>query len=153
MYQQIVLIGRVGQKDFAVTAQQQTPVCKLSLATSKSFKDRDGNWKENTEWHRIIMFRKCAEHVDNTVSVGDLLLVKGEIRTRKWQDKDGSDRYTTEIIVDDFPRKLPRYFTKDGASNGQPGDSSNSHPEASSSSRPSQAPHIEEEFPDDDIPF
>jgi len=153
MYQQIVLIGRVGQKDFAVTAQQQTPVCKLSLATSKSFKDRDGNWKENTEWHRIIMFRKCAEHVDNTVFVGDLLLVKGEIRTRKWQDKDGSDRYTTEIIVDDFPRKLPRYFTKDGASNGQPGDSSNSHPEASSSSRPSQAPHIEEEFPDDDIPF
>jgi len=153
MYQQIVLIGRVGQKDFAVTAQQQTPVCKLSLATSKSFKDRDGNWKENTEWHRIIMFRKCAEHVDNTVSVGDLLLVKGEICTRKWQDKDGSDRYTTEIIVDDFPRKLPRYFTKDGASNGQPGDSSNSHPEASSSSRPSQAPHIEEEFPDDDIPF
>lgn len=103
MYQQVVLIGRVGQKDFAVTAQQQTPVCKLNLATSKSFKDKDGNWKENTEWHRLIMFRKCAEHVDNTVSIGDLLLIKGEIRTRKWQDKDGSDRYTTEIIVDDFP--------------------------------------------------
>lgn len=153
MYQQIVLIGRVGQKDFAVTAQQQTPVCKLSLATSKSFKDREGNWKENTEWHRIIMFRKCAEHADNTVSVGDLLLVKGEIRTRKWQDKDGSDRYTTEIIVDDFPRRLPKYFTKDGTSNSHSGDSSNSHP-AASSSRPSQAPHIEEdEFPDEDIPF
>jgi single-strand DNA-binding protein len=145
MYQQVVLIGRVGQKDFAVTAQQQTPVCKLNLATSKSFKDKDGNWKENTEWHRLIMFRKCAEHVDNTVSIGDLLLIKGEIRTRKWQDKDGSDRYTTEIIVDDFPRKLPKYFTKDGSSsNGNP---------AASQQRPSQAININEEFPDDDIPF
>ena len=85
MYQKVILIGRVGQKQLGYTKTQK-PVAQYSLATTKSFKDKQtGDWNEHTEW-----------------------------RTRKWQDQSGTDRYTTEIVVNDFPKKLPRYYNRDG---------------------------------------
>jgi len=122
MYQKTLLIGRIGQKQLKYTGDQK-PVAIFSVATSRSYKDnQSGEWVEQTEWHRLVSFNKCAEHVSEKLVPGDVVQVEGELRTRKWQDKDGVDRFTTEIIVNDFPKKLPRYYNKDGqsASQGQP---------------------------------
>jgi single-strand DNA-binding protein len=114
MYQKVILIGRVGQKQLGYTKTQK-PVAQYSLATTKSFKDKQtGDWNEHTEWHRLVSFNQCAEHVNNKLEPGDLIQVEGELRTRKWQDQSGTDRYTTEIVVNDFPKKLPRYYNRDG---------------------------------------
>ena len=116
MYQKTLLIGRIGQKQLKYTGDQK-PVAIFSIATTKSYKDKQsGDWVEQTEWHRLVSFNKCAEHVSEKLAPGDVVQVEGELRTRKWQDKDGVDRFTTEIIVNDFPKKLPRYYTKDGQS-------------------------------------
>ena len=148
MYQQTLLIGRIGQKQLKYTGDQK-PVSIFSVATSRSYKDKEsGDWVEQTEWHRLVCFNKCAEHVAEKLVPGDVVQVEGELRTRKWQDKDGADRFTTEIIVHDFPKKLPRYWKNDGQSASQ--------------AKPSQQPQavgqdfnqpIDSGIDDFDIPF
>lgn len=149
MYQQVILIGRVGKKAFGHTVSQK-PFATLSLATTRSFKDKQsGEWSEHTEWHQLVSFNQCAEHINLKVESGDLLLVEGELRTRKWQDANGVDRYTTEIVVSDFPRKLPRYFSQSEHSE---------LPKSPASRTKSQPPAkaVGQDFSsglDDDIPF
>ncbi len=114
MQNKVILIGRLGQKNLSATRNQKS-VMQFSLATSESYKDKDsGEWKELTEWHQLAAFDHCADHINNRVNPGDLIYVEGKLRTKKWQDENGKDHYTTSIIVKDFPKKLPRYFTKNG---------------------------------------
>ena len=148
------LIGRLGQKEVRSTPSG-TQVVSYSIATTKSLKDKDtGEWKENTEWHRCVSFNKTAEHIGMNVEPGDLLFLEGELRTRKWQTQSGEDRYTTEIVVNDFPRKLPKYFSKNGSQQAAPAP----QPQQQAHASPSQAGHLEQPpveaygF-DDDYPF
>lgn len=120
MYQKVQLIGRLGQKDVRSTPTG-TQVVSYSVATSKSIKDKESQqWKETTEWHRCVSFGKAAEHIAMNIEPGDLLLIEGEMKTRQWRSQNGEDRFTTEIMVNDFPKKLPKYFKRDaqGAQNG-----------------------------------
>jgi single-strand DNA-binding protein len=92
------LIGNVG-KDPEVRQAGQSPVANFSLATSdRRFKDEDG--KPRTEWHNIVAWGKLAEIIGQYVKKGDMLYLEGRIQTRKWQDKDGNNRYTTEVVAD-----------------------------------------------------
>jgi single-strand DNA-binding protein len=142
MFNEVILIGRVGKKASGHTVSQN-PFTNFSLATTKSFKDKQtGEWKESTEWHQLVSFNACAEHIAEKVEAGDLLLVKGELRTRKWTDAAGIDRYTTEIVVSEFPRKLPRFFTQ-----------SSSLEQPSTVKRSSPAKAVGQDFNDDDIMF
>ncbi|MFY3776399.1 single-stranded DNA-binding protein [Marinobacter salsuginis] len=148
------LIGRLGQKDVRSTPNGMQ-VVSFSIATTKSLKDREtGEWKENTEWHRCVSFNKTAEHIGMNVEPGDLLFLEGELRTRKWQTQSGEDRYTTEIVVNDFPRKLPKYFSKNGSQQAAP----TPQPQQQAHASPSQPGHLEQPpveaygF-DDDYPF
>ena len=148
------LIGRLGQKDVRSTPNGMQ-VVSYSIATTKSLKDREtGEWKENTEWHRCVSFNKTAEHIGMNVEPGDLLFLEGELRTRKWQTQNGEDRYTTEIVVNDFPRKLPKYFSKNGSQQAAPAP----QPQQQAHASPSQPGHLEQPpveaygF-DDDYPF
>lgn len=148
------LIGRLGQKDVRSTPNG-LQVVSYSIATTKSLKDREtGEWKENTEWHRCVSFNKTAEHIGMNVEPGDLLFLEGELRTRKWQTQSGEDRYTTEIVVNDFPRKLPKYFSKNGSQQAAPAP----QPQQQAHASPSQPGHLEQPpveaygF-DDDYPF
>ena len=100
---------------------------------------------------------QCAEHVNNKLEPGDLIQVEGELRTRKWQDQSGTDRYTTEIVVNDFPKKLPRYYNRDG----QAAPAQQQAPQRQSSQPMAQAVGQEfmaqgpsfDSFDDMDIPF
>ena len=148
------LIGRLGQKDVRSTPNGMQ-VVSYSIATTKSLKDREtGEWKENTEWHRCVSFNKTAEHIGMNVEPGDLLFLEGELRTRKWHTQSGEDRYTTEIVVNDFPRKLPKYFSKNGSQQAAP----TPQPQQQAHASPSQPGHLEQPpveaygF-DDDYPF
>ena len=148
------LIGRLGQKDVRSTPNGMQ-VVSYSIATTKSLKDREtGEWKENTEWHRCVSFNKTAEHIGMNVEPGDLLFLEGELRTKKWQTQSGEDRYTTEIVVNDFPRKLPKYFSKNGSQQAAP----TPQPQQQAHASPSPPGHLEQPpveaygF-DDDYPF
>jgi single-strand DNA-binding protein len=96
----VILVGRLGQNlDIKYTAQGD-PVCTLSLATSEKFKDKEGNKKEITEWHKVIFFGSIAEICGKWLKKGSIIYIEGKLRTRKWQDQQGNDRYTTEILGD-----------------------------------------------------
>lgn len=93
----VLLVGHLGRDpDVRVTAQG-APICNLSLATSERFKDKTGESREVTEWHRVVLYRRLAEVARDHLKKGDLVYLEGSLKTRKWQDKSGQDRYTTEI--------------------------------------------------------
>ena len=98
----VILIGNLGTEPEVKEFQNGTKVANFSLATSERFKDKNGEQQENTEWHNVSVFGKQAEIIEKYVKKGDKLYLEGSIHTRKWQDKEGNDRYTTEIKAYNF---------------------------------------------------
>ena len=93
-----LLIGNVGNDpEIRTINNEQGKVASFRLATTERYKDRNGDVKENTEWHQIVAWGKMADIVEKFVKKGSQLYVEGKITTRKWTDKDGNDRFTTEI--------------------------------------------------------
>ena len=92
-----LLIGNVGNDPEIRTLNNNEKVASFRLATTERYKDRNGDVKENTEWHQIVAWGKMADIVEKFVKKGSQLYVEGKITTRKWTDKDGNDRFTTEI--------------------------------------------------------
>lgn len=97
MLNKVMLIGRLGRDPELRYTQNGTPVTTLNLATDESYTDREGNRVERTEWHRVTVFQRQAENCANYLGKGSLVFVEGSLQTRKWQDQQGQDRYTTEI--------------------------------------------------------
>ncbi|HPF23878.1 MAG: single-stranded DNA-binding protein [Hyphomonas sp.] len=100
----VILVGNVGQDPEVRQFQNGGQVASFSLATSETWKDKStGERKERTEWHRIAVFNEgLVRVVQNYVKKGSKLYIEGQLETRKWQDKDGQDRYTTEIVLRGF---------------------------------------------------
>lgn len=95
---QVTLIGRVGRDPESRNTSGGTAICNLSLATSETWKDKQtGEKKEATEWHRVVLYDRQAEVAAQYALKGALILVQGQLKTRKWTDKDGVERYTTEV--------------------------------------------------------
>ena len=135
----VMLIGNLGKDpEVRFTASGQA-VASFSLATSEKFKGKTGEWEERTEWHNITLWGKLAEISGEYLTKGKTIYVEGRLQTRKWQDKTGNDRYTTEIVGDKMQMLSPK-----GERSG--GDSS-SAPKSSGSN------YEEPPFQDDDIPF
>lgn len=96
----VILVGNVGQDPEMRYMPSGGAVCNLSIATSESWNDKaSGEKKEQTEWHRVVLFGKLAEIAGEYVKKGTQLYIEGELRTRKWTDQAGVDKYTTEIVV------------------------------------------------------
>ncbi len=137
----VILVGNLGADPDTRYMPSGGAVTNLSVATSESWKDKQtGEQKERTEWHKVAMFGRLAEISAEYLRKGSQVYIEGRIRTRKWQDKDGNDRWTTEIIADEMQML-------GGRGGGAParGDSY-SQPAA-----PQKAPEPDD-F-DDDIPF
>lgn len=99
----VIILGNVGKDPEVKTFGSGSSVCKLAIATSESWKDKQtGENKEQTEWHNVSLFNKLAEIGGKYLTKGSQVYVEGKLRTRKWQDKNGNDRYTTEIIASDM---------------------------------------------------
>ncbi len=150
----VILIGNLGNDPEIKFLTNGDAVCNLSIATSESWKDKStGQPQERTEWHRVVFFRKPAEIIGEYTKKGSKLYIEGSLQTRKWQDKDGNDRYTTEIRGDQF-----QFLDSKGDNQGQP--QSNYNPAmddqaASKYSLGSKVEHVANNFDDfdDDIPF
>lgn len=96
----VILVGNLGNDPEVRYMPNGNAVANLSLATSESWKDQQGQQQERTEWHRLTMYRKLAEIAGEYLKKGSQIYVEGKLQTRKWQDNNGQDKYTTEIIVD-----------------------------------------------------
>lgn len=92
-----MIIGRLGRDPEIRYAGNGTPIANMRIATDESYMDRDGNRVERTEWHSVVVFQRQAENCKTYLSKGSLVFVEGSLQTRKWQDQQGQDRYTTEI--------------------------------------------------------
>ena len=94
----VLLIGHLGADPEIGYTGAGEPLCNLRMATTDSWKDKStGEKRENTEWHRVVLYRKLAETAGAYLKKGSQVYIEGRIRTRKWQDKEGQDRYSTEI--------------------------------------------------------
>lgn len=139
----VILIGHLGQHPEVKYMPSGGAVTNVTIATSETWTDKNtGEKKEATEWHRVIFFRRLAEIAGEYLKKGSKVYIEGKLKTRKWQDQSGNDRYTTEIIADEMQRLdgRPAGATTGEHNHGQPGaHAPGNHPGAG-------------DF-DDDIPF
>lgn len=98
----VILIGNLGADPETRTSQSGTTVANLRIATTERVRDREGNWSDQTEWHRVVCFGRTAENVARFLKKGRQIYVEGRLQTRKWQDRDGNDRWSTEVVANDI---------------------------------------------------
>lgn len=151
----VILVGNLGKDPETRYMPNGKPVTNFSIATSESWTDKSsGDKQERTEWHNIVMFEKLAEISAEYLRKGSQVYIEGSLRTRKWQDKEGKDRYTTEIVARDMQMLGGRGGAAGGGgSGGESQGQSRSRPAAvEERGAPSGADEGSGGF-DDDIPF
>lgn len=141
----VMLIGKLGKDPELRYTASGTPVASFSIATSEKIKNKAGDYEEKTEWHNIVLWSRLAELSGQYLSKGKMVYIEGRLQTRKWQDKDGKDRYTTEIVGDKVEFLSPK-------SEGNGGDQRS--PAANRSQEHNQGKAYEEPpYDADEIPF
>jgi single-strand DNA-binding protein len=138
----VILVGNLGQKPEMRYTATQSAVANISIATTESWKDKEsGEMRDKTEWHRVVYFGKLAEIVEKYLDKGSSVYIEGKLQTRKWQDKSGADRWTTEIVGSELTMLGSR---QNNSSNDMAGNQS-------------ESPFPQDEggqgLTDDDIPF
>lgn len=114
MLNKVQIIGRLGRDPELRYSQSGSPVCTLSVATDEGYTDRDGKKVDRTEWHRVVLYSKAAENCNQFLKKGSLVYVEGSLQTRKWQDQQGQDRFSTEIKA----QRIQFLDKKDGGKSG-----------------------------------
>tara|TARA_R110000851_G_scaffold217502_1_gene370462 strand:+ start:262 stop:753 length:492 start_codon:yes stop_codon:yes gene_type:complete len=155
----VILVGNLGKDPEVKYTPNGKAVANLTLATSESWKDQSGQIQEKTEWHRVSIFGKLAEIAGEYLRKGSQVYIEGKLQTRKWQNKEGQDQYTTEIVLDPFNGVMQMLGSK-GDGQAQPGQSQ-SQQQAPQRKQQNQAPGQRQSAPmaepdfdfDDDIPF
>lgn len=147
----VMLIGNLGKDPEVRYTAGGTAVASFSLATSEKFKGKTGEWEEKTEWHNITLWARLAEIAGEYLSKGKTVYIEGRLQTRKWQDKDGKDRYTTEIVGE----KMQMLSGKGEGGGGNSGGGGGRPAQRPSQQEHSQGSSYEEPVfnPDDEIPF
>ncbi len=154
----VILVGNLGRDPEVRYMPNGEAVCNFSIATTDSWKDKSGQRQERTEWHNIVMYRKLAEIAGEYLKKGRPVYVEGRLQTRKWQTKEGQDRYTTEIIAD----QMQMLGGRDGGGSNASYDDMNQDQDAGAPPARQSAPAAQAAKPaaassfdefDDDIPF
>jgi single-strand DNA-binding protein len=151
----VCLIGNVGKDPEIRNTQSGQKVANLSLATSESWTDKaSGEKKERTEWHRVVVWGQLAEVIERFVQKGHKLYIEGQLQTRKWSDKDGVEKYSTEVVLQGFNATLILLTPRDGAGGAERRSDPASGGKASSGAydKPGSARGGPNTW-DDDIPF
>jgi single-strand DNA-binding protein len=147
----VILIGNLGNDPDVRYTASGAAVANISLATAESWRDKEsGEQQERTEWHRVVFFGRLAEIVAEYLKKGSQIYVEGRLQTRKWQDKEGKDRYSTEIVANE----MQMLGSRSGGSSNQSYDQSPPDDDTSSGNKPQKAAAKpkDDDF-DDDIPF
>lgn len=151
----VTLIGRLGADPEIRYTKSGSAIANINMATTRAWRDKEsGEQQEHTEWHRVVFFSRLAEIVGEYLKKGSQVYIEGRIQTRKWQDRDGNDRYTTEIIANEMQMLGGR---GGGGSSFEPATDSSegsfepAEKSAGSGQKSAEEPPIDD-F-DDDIPF
>jgi len=143
----VILIGNLGGDPEVRFTPDGVAVANFSLATTESWKDRNGERQERTEWHRLVLWRQLAEIAKNYLRKGSKLYVEGKLQTRSWDDQSGQKRYTTEVVVNEMEMLDSREGGGGGGGGGNMGG-------GGSDPGPSQPPPYNPQGgDDDDLPF
>ena len=146
MVNKVILIGNLGRDPEIRYLEGNVAVAKFSVATNESYKDKKGDWQTVTEWHDVVAWRALAERAEKQLKKGSQVFIEGKLTHRKYQDKDGNDRYVTEVIAASF-RVLDRRSTGPG------GQDDFDHPEDSVQDTMTSSGSRGEQQADDDLPF
>jgi single-strand DNA-binding protein len=143
----VILLGRLGADPELRTLESGTTVASIRLATTERFKDKNGNQQESTEWHNVVLWRGLADITAKYLKKGDQVYIEGKIKTRKWTDQNGADRYSTDIVASEM--------TMLGSSSGgsSTGGGQSSAPAAKPSGNQVNEPSPSLDDIDDDLPF
>ena len=116
----VILVGNLGRDPEVRFAQSGSKIVNMSVATSESWKDKQtGERKEKTEWHRVVIFNeRLADVAEKYLKKGSKVYLEGALQTRKWTDKEGAEKYTTEVVIDRFRGELTMLDTKGGGGGG-----------------------------------
>lgn len=154
----VILVGNLGRDPEIRTTQQGSKICNLSIATSENWKDRNtGERQERTEWHRIVIFAEpLANLSEQYLKKGSKVYVEGQLETRKWQDQNGQDRYSTEVVLRPYKGELTFLDNRNESGSGaapanQGGFSQKAASQANASSGDSNSAPLDD-F-EDEIPF
>jgi single-strand DNA-binding protein len=149
----VILIGHLGAEPETRAMPSGMTVANMRLATTESWKDKQsGEQQERTEWHNVALFGRLGEIAAEYLRKGSQVYIEGRLRTRKWQDKEGRDRYTTEIVANEM-QMLGGRGGAGGGGGGAGGGSSESAPRAEHAEAAAGAPGAPRDDFDDDIPF
>ena len=151
MVNKVILIGRLGRDPEMRYTAGGTPVCNFTLATDEVFRDKGGETQKRTEWHRIVAWAKLAEQCSKLLGKGKLCYIEGRLQTRKWTDKEGQERYTTEIRAD----RMQMLGSRSGGSERMPSVDEERAPASGGAKKPAPAAKGAGNLEDmeDDIPF
>jgi len=151
----VILIGNLGNDPDTRYTQGGSAIANISLATTSGWRDKDtGETQERTEWHRVVFFGRLAEIASEYLRKGSGVYVEGRLQTRKWQDQNGNDRYTTEVVANEMQMLSNRSGA--GDSPGRPAASAGPAPAqrpAAGPDAPAGGGDADSNFADDDIPF
>ncbi|MDO8412701.1 MAG: single-stranded DNA-binding protein [Gallionellaceae bacterium] len=146
----VILVGRLGKDPETRYMTNGEAVTNVSLATSENWKDKSGEKQEKTEWHNLVFYRRLAEIAGEYLKKGSMIYAEGKITTRKWQDKEGKDRYTTDIIVNEMHMLSSK---SSSGSSFEVVDKPTASAAAPAASKPAPAKSGGFDNFDDDIPF
>lgn len=154
MLNKVILVGNLGKDPEVRHLESGSAVGKFSLATNESYKDKAGEWQTNTEWHNIVCWRNLAERAEKSLKKGSLIYLEGKLTSRKWQDQEGNDKYTTEVVANTFRLLEKREDSGGGYSNNFPA-ANDELPAGGNSVAPTQtaAKDFSEVKEEDDLPF
>ena len=153
----VILVGNLGADPEIRRTQDGRPIANLRVATSESWRDKNtGERREKTEWHRVVIFSEgLAKIAEQYLKKGSKVYLEGALQTRKWQDKDGQDKYTTEVVLQGFNSALTMLDGRSGGGGASAGGSEDfgaSGPTASRERKPAMAGGGRDDM-DDEIPF
>ena len=98
MINKVILVGHLGKDPEVRHLENGSAVAAFSVATNENYKDKNGDWQSTTEWHNVVVWRFLAEKAERVLKKGSLVYIEGKLTTRKWQDNEGKNRYTTEVV-------------------------------------------------------
>jgi single-strand DNA-binding protein len=125
MVNRVILIGNLGRDPEVRRLENGAMVAKFPIATNENYKDRNGEWQQQTEWHDIVVWRSLAERAENTLKKGMAVYIEGKLTHRTWQDQDGNNRRTTEVVANYF-----RILSSTGGRKDSSGDGGGYFPSA-----------------------
>jgi single-strand DNA-binding protein len=160
MVNRVILIGNLGKDPEVRRLENGAVVAKFSVATNENYRDKSGEWQQQTEWHDIVAWRALAERAESSLKKGSMIYLEGKLTHRSWQDQDGNNRRTTEVVSNYF-RLIPNagaggrggnsnYFPSpddEPSTTTKPSDDNQSAPQSDNNS------NIITEDADDDLPF